>query len=77
MAAEQELNATTDIQHHLSFEATSVGDAAFFGTPYVDSLVIGLILGAVATRLIWLVTLRATSGVSNKRQLNTGAWQRN
>jgi len=67
MAAGQELNATSYIQHHLSFKAESVGDGAFW-TLHVDSLVTGLILGVVATLLMWLVTRGATSGVPNKRQ---------
>ena len=67
MAAGQELNATSYIQHHLSFKAESVGDGAFW-TLHVDSLATGLILGVVATLLMWLVTRGATTGVPNKRQ---------
>jgi len=67
MAAGQELNATSYIQHHLSFNAQSVGDGSFW-TLHVDSLVTGVILGVVATLLMWLVTRAATSGVPTKRQ---------
>jgi len=67
MQAGHELNATTYIQHHLSFKAESVGDGTFW-TLHVDSLVTGLILGVVATLLMWLVTRGATAGVPNKRQ---------
>ena len=67
MAAEQELTATSYIQHHLSFNAQSVGDGAFW-TLHVDSLVTGVILGVVATALMWWVVRGATSGVPNKRQ---------
>ena len=67
MAAGQELNATSYIQHHLSFNAQSVGDGSFW-TLHVDSLVTGLILGVVATLLMWLVTRGATAGVPTKRQ---------
>ena len=67
MAAEQELNATSYIQHHLSFNAQSVGEHPFW-TLNVDSLVTGLILGIVATLLMWLVTRGASTGVPNKRQ---------
>ena len=67
MAAEQELTATSYIQHHLSFNAQSVGDHPFW-TLNVDSLVIGAVLGIVATALMWLVVRGATSGVPNKRQ---------
>ncbi len=67
MAAGHELNATTYIQHHLSFNAQSMGDHSFW-TLHVDSLVTALILGVVATLLMWLVTRGATTGVPNKRQ---------
>src|SRR5512133_514025 len=67
MAAGQELNATRYIQHHLSFKAESVGDVSYW-TRYVASLVTGLILGVVATLLMWLVTRAATPGVPTKRQ---------
>jgi F-type H+-transporting ATPase subunit a len=67
MAAGQELNATSYIQHHLGFNAQSVGDGAFW-TLHVDSLVTGLVLGVVATALMWLVARGATPGVPNNRQ---------
>src|SRR5512146_2087494 len=67
MAAEQELTATSYIQHHLSFNAQSVGDQPFW-TLHVDSLVTGAILGLVATALLWWIVRGATSGVPNKRQ---------
>ena len=67
MAAGQELTATSYIQHHLSFNAQSVGDGAFW-TLHVDSLVTGVILGVVATALMWWVVRGATAGVPNKRQ---------
>jgi len=67
MAAEQQLTATSYIQHHLSFNAQSVGDYPFW-TLNVDSLVIGAVLGIVATALMWWVVRGATSGVPNKRQ---------
>ena len=67
MAAEQELTATSYIQHHLSFNAQSVGDNAFW-TLHVDSLATGLGLGGVATALMWGVGGGATAGAPNKRQ---------
>ena len=67
MASGQELNATSYIQHHLSFKAEALGDGGFW-TLHVDSLVTGLILGVVATLLMWLVTRGATTGVPGKRQ---------
>lgn len=67
MAAGQELTATSYIQHHLSFKAESLGDGAFW-TLHVDSLATGVILGVVATALMWWVVRGATSAVPNKRQ---------
>ena len=67
MAEEQGLNATSYIQHHLSFKAEAVGNGAL-GTLHVDSLVTGLILGVVATAMLWWIVRGATSGVPNKRQ---------
>ncbi len=67
MAAEQELTATSYIQHHLSFKAQAMGDGGFW-TLHLDSLVVGLLLGVVATLLMWLVTRGASAGVPNKRQ---------
>ena len=67
MTSEHELNATSYIQHHLTFKAHTVGDHPFW-TLYVDSLVVGLILGVVSTALIWWIVRGATSGVPNKRQ---------
>jgi len=67
MAAGQELTATAYIQHHLSFNAQSVGNGPFW-TLHVDSLVTGVILGVVATALMWWVVRGATPGVPNKRQ---------
>ena len=67
MAAGQELTATSYIQHHLSFNAQAVGDGGFW-TLHVDSLVTGVILGVVATALMWWVARGATAGVPDKRQ---------
>ena len=67
MAAGQELTATSYIQHHLSFNAQSVGDGSFW-TLYVDTLVTGAIIGIVSTALMWWVVRGATPGVPNKRQ---------
>jgi F-type H+-transporting ATPase subunit a len=67
MAVEQELTATSYIQHHLSFNAQSVGEHSFW-TLHVDSVVTGVVLGVVATALMWWVVRGATAGVPNKRQ---------
>ena len=65
MAAGQELTATSYIQHHLSFNAQSVGDGSFW-TLYVDTLVTGAIIGIVSTALMWWVVRGATPGVPNR-----------
>jgi F-type H+-transporting ATPase subunit a len=67
MAAEQELTATSYIQHHLSFNVQAIGNNAFWALN-VDSLVTGAILGIVATGLMWWIVRGATAGVPNKRQ---------
>ena len=67
MAEEQGLNATSYIQHHLTFKAEAVANGGF-GMLHVDSLVTGLILGVAATALLWWIVRGATSGVPNKRQ---------
>jgi F-type H+-transporting ATPase subunit a len=51
----------------LSFNAQPVGDSAFW-TLHVDSLATGVILGVVATALMWWVVRGATASVPNKRQ---------
>lgn len=67
MATEHELNATSYIQHHLSFNVQSFGDGPFWALN-VDSLITGATLGIVATALLWWIVRGATAGVPNKRQ---------
>jgi F-type H+-transporting ATPase subunit a len=66
MAAEQ-VTPTSYISHHLTFNAKSVGDGAFW-TLHVDSLVTAVLLGFIGIGFIWWVVRRATPGVPGKLQ---------
>jgi len=66
MAAEQ-VTPTSYISHHLTFNAKSVGDGAFW-TLHVDSLVTAVLLGFLGIGFIWWVVRRATPGVPGKLQ---------
>jgi len=68
MAAEHPLDATSYIQHHLTFFSQPVSPAGGFWTINVDTIVTSLILGVLVLGLIWLVTRKATPGVPSKRQ---------
>jgi F-type H+-transporting ATPase subunit a len=68
MAAEQQLDAASYIQHHLTFFAEPVTEAGGFWTIHYDTIITSLILGVLVLGLIWLVTRKATSGVPSKRQ---------
>jgi F-type H+-transporting ATPase subunit a len=66
MAAEHhELNPTTYIQHHLSFNAK--GGEGFWAL-HVDTLLTSIFLGVVALGFLWWVVRGATAGVPGKRQ---------
>ncbi len=67
MATEHELTPSGYISHHLSNNAVSVGDGAFW-TLHVDTLGMSLILGVIVFGLLWLVSRGVTSGVPGKRQ---------
>jgi F-type H+-transporting ATPase subunit a len=68
MAAEHSLDATTYIQHHLTFLAHPLTESGGFWTIHRDTVVTSVVLGVVVLGLIWLVTRRATSGVPTKKQ---------
>ena len=62
-------DASTYIQHHLTFFARPVGDSAGgFWTINYDTVLTSLILGVLVLGFIWLVTRKATSGVPSKTQ---------
>ena len=67
MAAEQELNPTSYINHHLTQMTHQVGDGDFW-VLHVDTIVTSLLLGVVAFGLLWWVVRGATAGVPGKRQ---------
>jgi F-type H+-transporting ATPase subunit a len=68
MAAEQQLDATTYIQHHLTFFAEPVRESGGFWTIHYDTLITSIVLGILALGFLWLVTRKATSGVPSKTQ---------
>ncbi|MEO7725787.1 MAG: F0F1 ATP synthase subunit A, partial [Burkholderiales bacterium] len=67
MAVEAELTPTEYIGHHLTFNAHSVGDGAFW-TLHLDTLSVSILLGLIGIGFIWWVVRGATSGVPGKRQ---------
>jgi F-type H+-transporting ATPase subunit a len=66
MAAEQ-LTPTQYINHHLTFNAKSVGDGSFW-TLHVDTLVTSAVLGVVVLAFLAWVVRGATAGVPGRRQ---------
>jgi len=68
MAAEHELDATTYIQHHLTFFAEPVKESGGFWTLHYDTIVTSALLGVLVLGFLWLITRRATSGVPSKTQ---------
>jgi F-type H+-transporting ATPase subunit a len=68
MAAEHELDATSYIQHHLTFFAEPVREQGGFWTIHYDTIVTSAILGVLVLGFLWLVTRKATSGVPSKTQ---------
>ena len=68
MADEQALDATSYIQHHLTFLAEPVRESGGFWTLHYDTIITSLILGIVVFGFLWLVTRKATAGVPSKTQ---------
>jgi len=69
MAAEQhQLDATSYIQHHLTFFTEPVGAAGGFWSVNWDTVITSLVLGVLSLGFVWLVTRKATSGVPSKLQ---------
>jgi F-type H+-transporting ATPase subunit a len=68
MAAENELDATSYIQHHLTFFAEPVAESGGFWTIHYDTIITSAILGVLALGLLWLVVRKATAGVPSKTQ---------
>lgn len=65
--AEHALTPSSYIQHHLSFNAQSVGEGSFW-TLHVDTLAMSVLLGLVVMGLVWWIARGATAGVPTKRQ---------
>ena len=68
MADEQAPDATSYIQHHLTFLAEPVRESGGFWTIHYDTIITSLILGVVVFGFLWLVTRKATAGVPSKTQ---------
>jgi len=68
MADEQAPDATSYIQHHLTFLAEPVRESGGFWTLHYDTIITSLILGVVVFGFLWLVTRKATAGVPSKTQ---------
>ena len=68
MAAEHETDATSYIQHHLTFFAQPLSEQGGFWTIHYDTIVTSIIVGVLVLGFIWFVPRRATSGVPSKTQ---------
>jgi F-type H+-transporting ATPase subunit a len=68
MAEEHALDATSYIQHHLTFLAEPVRESGGFWTIHYDTVITSLIVGVVVFGFLWLVTRKATTGVPSKTQ---------
>ena len=68
MAEVHAQDATSYIQHHLTFHAEPVRESGGFWTLHYDTIITSLILGVVAFGFLWLVTRKASSGVPSKTQ---------
>jgi len=68
MAAEKPLDASTYIQHHLSFFTKPVNETGGFWAINYDTMITSVILGILVLGFLWLVTRKATSGVPSKTQ---------
>src|SRR5467141_3441507 len=68
MADEQAPDATSYIQHHLTFLAEPVRESGGFWILHYDTIITSLILGVVVFGFLWLVTRKATTGVPSKTQ---------
>jgi F-type H+-transporting ATPase subunit a len=62
-------DASTYIQHHLTFLARPVGGSeGGFWTVHYDTCITSLILGVLVLGFLWLITRKATPGVPSKTQ---------
>ncbi|CAG0976700.1 F-type H+-transporting ATPase subunit a [Burkholderiales bacterium] len=68
MAAGTDLTPTSYIGHHLTFQARPLAGDGGFWTVHVDTLVMTLLLGALAFGFMWWITRKASAGVPSKTQ---------
>jgi F-type H+-transporting ATPase subunit a len=68
MAEEAALDATSYIQHHLTFFTKPVNDAGGFWSVNWDTVVTSAILGVFALGFLWWITRKAKAGVPSKTQ---------
>jgi F-type H+-transporting ATPase subunit a len=68
MAAEHELDASSYIQHHLTFLAHPGPEEGGFWTVHLDTIITSVILGVIVLGFLWLVIRKATPGVPSKTQ---------
>src|SRR5881275_2599045 len=68
MAAESELDATSYIQHHLTFLAHPLAEDGGFWTVHYDTIVMSVLIGVLVIGFLWLVIRKATPGVPTKTQ---------
>jgi len=68
MAAETPQDASSYIQHHLTFFAEPIKEQGGFWTLHYDTIITSVILGVLVLGFLWLVIRKATSGVPSKTQ---------
>src|SRR5215472_14894286 len=68
MVAETPQDASSYIQHHLTFFAEPIREQGGFWTVHYDTIITSLILGVLVLGFLWLVIRKATPGVPSKRQ---------
>jgi len=68
MAAETPQDATSYIQHHLTFFAEPVAENGGFWTLHYDTIITSFILGVLVLGYVWVVVRKATSGVPSRSQ---------
>src|SRR5579862_5573617 len=68
MAEEKALDATSYIQHHLTFLAEPIKESGGFWTVNFDTVITSVVLGILCFGFLWSVTRKATTGVPSKTQ---------
>src|SRR5215472_1759635 len=68
MAAETPLDASSYIQHHLTFFAEPINEQGGFWTLHYDTIITSVIIGVLVLGFLWLVIRKATPGVPSKTQ---------